>query len=204
MIIENCTQGDETWFALRAGRPTASCFDQILTPKTMKPSAQAKKYLYTLAGERITGAKAESFQSDWMKRGIEVEAEAKVLFSWLRDVEVQEVGLVYQDDKRLYSASPDGLLVGETAGLELKCPAMHTQVGYLLDGSLPGDYIPQVQGSMFITGYPRWFFLSYYPGLPPFIIEVPRDDKWCATLKVTLNDFCEELDRVEAKLRALA
>ncbi len=201
MIILECEQNSPEWFAARAGRPTASCFDQIITPKTQKPSAQAQKYLYTLAGERLAGAKAESFQSSWMERGIEVEKEARDLFQMVRDVEVKEVGLIYQDEQKLFSCSPDGLL--ESEGVEIKCPAMHTHVGYLLAGGLPADYIPQVQGSMLITGFMAWNFMSYYPGLPPLMVKVPIDAAFCAKLKVELLDFCEKLDATEAQLRRL-
>lgn len=103
MITLDVEQNSQEWFNARAGRPTASCFDQILTPKTMKPSAQAQKYLYTLAGERLAGCKAESFQSDWMRRGLEVEEEAKALFQMIRDVELRQVGLVYPDENKLFS-----------------------------------------------------------------------------------------------------
>jgi len=202
MIILDCDQQSPEWFAARAGRPTASCFDQIITPKNMKPSASAQRYLYTLAGERITGVKAESFQSAWMERGTQIEDEARTLFEIVQGREVKKVGLVYPDEKKLYSCSPDGLM--EIEGLEVKCPAMYTHVGYLLGGCLPTDYIAQVQGSMLVTGYPAWWFLSYYPGLPPFMVKVYRDDAFCARLRIELESFCERLDEVEAKLRRLA
>ncbi len=202
MIILNCEQNSQAWFEARSGHPTASCFDMIITPKTGKPSTQAQKYLYTLAGERLAGAKAESFQSAWMERGIEVEQEARDLFQMVRDVEVKQVGVVYPDDKKLYSCSPDGLL--ETEGVEIKCPSMAVHVSYLLAGGLPSDYIPQVQGGMLITGFFSWNFLSYYPGLPPLMIKVQRDDAFCAKLKIALQEFCVNLDEVEAKLRKLA
>lgn len=202
MITLEIEQGSVEWFDARAGRPTASCFDQIITPKTGKPSAQAQKYLYTLAGERLAGCKAETFQSDWMKRGTEIEQEARDLFQMVRDVEVKQVGLIYPDEQKLYSCSPDGIL--ETEGLEIKCPAMHTHVGYLLAGGLPGEYISQVQGGMLITGFMAWNFMSYYPGLPPLMVKVLRDDAFCAKLKVELADFCGKLADVEAQLRKLA
>lgn len=201
MIIIECEQNTPEWFQARLGRPTASCFNQIITPKTMKPSTQAEKYLYTLAGERIAGAKAESFQSSWMERGLEVEQEARNFFEMIMDVEVKQVGLVYPDENKLYSCSPDGILDSE--GLEIKCPAMHTHVGYLLAGTIPSEYIPQVQGSMLITGFMSWNFVSYYPGLPPLILKAERDDSFCAKLKVELEAFCGRLDDVEAKLRRL-
>ena len=201
MIIEEIEQRSPEWFAARAGHPTASCFDKIIMPKTGKPSAQATNYLYTLAGERIAGIKAETYQNDWMRRGMEMEDEARNFFRLVKDVEVQQVGLIYPDERRLYSCSPDGIM--DTAGLEVKCPAIHTHVSYLLDGGLPNEYIPQVQGAMLITGFQSYHFISYYPQLPPLIVEVKRDGKFCATLKVLLEEFCAELDEVERKLRSM-
>ena len=201
IIIDDIEQYSVGWWAARAGIPTSSCFDMILTPKTMKPSSQQEKYLYTLAGERITGTKAETYQSAAMERGLIMEAEARTLFEMVQDVEVKQVAFIYSDDKR-YGCSPDGLL--DHAGLEIKCPNMSTHVGYLLDGGLPGVYVPQVQGSMLITGFSHWFFLSYYPGLPPLLLKISRDDKFCAALKVELDGFCGRLNEVERKLRELA
>ena len=76
MIAADCAQGTEEWEALRVGIPSASNFDKILTPKG-EPSKQAEKYLYTLAVERVTGKREESYQSAAMVRGNEVEAEAR-------------------------------------------------------------------------------------------------------------------------------
>ncbi len=200
MIIEEFEQYSEEWWSARAGIPTASCFGKIITPKTMKPSAQAEKYLYTLAGERITGTKTDTYQSAAMERGLVVEEEARDLFQMIMDVEVKQVGLIYPDERKLYSCSPDGLF---KIGLEIKCPIISTHVSYLLAGAIPTDYIPQVQGSMLITGFSHWWFMSYYPLLPPLILKVPRDDKFCAALYVELQDFCERLDEIEAELRRL-
>lgn len=201
MIILDCEQSSEEWFMARAGIPTASCFDKIITPKTAKPSSQAKNYMYQLAGERITGYKTESYQNFAMQRGIENEAEARELFALSIDAEVQQVGLVYPDEKKLCSCSPDGLM--DDIGLEIKCPLIHTHVSYLLADSLPADYICQLQGSMLITGFQAWWFVSYYPGLKPLMIRVPRDDDFCAALESELDSFCKQLDDVTAKLRAL-
>lgn len=202
MEIVECIQGSPEWISARAGHPTASCFSEIITPKTMKASSSAEKYMYTLAGERITGVKAESFKSQWMERGTEMEDEARDLFQLIRGAEVRQVGLIYPDERHLYSCSPDGIF--DDTGLEVKCPSMAVHVGYLLSGKLPTDYICQVQGTMLITGFSYYWFMSYYPGLPPLIIRVERDDKFCAALKVALEDFCGELDRVEKRLREMA
>lgn len=200
IIIDNCEQGSEEWFRERAGHPTASCFNKILTPKTMKSSSQAEKYMYQLAAERIAGPDMGGYESVSMQRGRELEDEARKLFELHYGIEVKKVGLIYPNDKKLYSCSPDGFW-GE--GLEIKCPIAHTHVSYLLAGAIPADYVLQVQGSMFVTEQDHWFFMSYYPGLPPLILRVDRDHKLCSTLKIELETFCEELDRITEKLRAL-
>lgn len=202
MIVETFEQYSPEWWAARVGRPSASCFGKIITPKTMKPSAQAEKYLYTLAGERIAGAKEETYQNAAMERGIIMEEEARNMFEMVQDVEVNQVGMIYPDEAKMYSCSPDGLM--EEAGLEIKCPLISTHVAYLLAGEVPIEYVPQVQGAMLISGLPHWFFMSYYPGLPPLILKVKRDDTFCAALMVELEAFCKRLDNVEAQLRSLA
>ena len=199
MLIDNCLQNSEEWFKARAGIPTASCFDKILTPVTLKPSKSSTNYMYQLAGERLAGCKTETYSNAIMQRGIELEAEARELFEMVYDVEVEQVGLVYHDNKKLYSCSPDGLI--KDSGLEIKCPLIHTHVSYLLEKKLPDEYILQVQGGMMITGFDKWHFMSYYPGLPPLIIEVQADKKIIDAIKSKLKDFCGKLDIVTDKLK---
>jgi hypothetical protein len=198
-IIDTVEQLLKEWFEFRAGMPTASCFDKILTP-TGKVSTQRKQYLYQLAGERITRTKTETYTSWAMQEGIEKEEKARLMFEMIHDVEVKQVAFCI-DNTESYGCSPDGLL--ELSGIEIKSPLLSTHVEYLLAGKIPTKYIPQVQGSMLVTGYNHWFFMSYFPNITPLIIDVPRDDKYCASLKIELQTFCEELDDLEKKLRAL-
>jgi putative phage-type endonuclease len=201
MVIVDCIQGSEEWFAERVGRPSASRFSEIITT-TGQPSKQAEKYLHELAGERVVGFKAETYINANMARGIEMEAEARQLYELMSGVEVEQVGICYQDEERKYGASPDGL-VGESGLLEIKCPTLHVSVKYLLAGSLPTDYFQQVQGQLFVTGREWVDFMSYYPGLKPMVVRVQRDEKFIAALKNELDAFCDRLDEVEAKLREL-
>jgi len=200
MIRLDVIQGGPEWFMARAGTPSASNFDKIVTTKG-EPSKQAKNYLYELAGERIAGPKPETYQSAAMSRGLDLQAEASAYFELVMGVEVQQTGICYADDKR-FSCSPDGLM--ENCGLEIKCPLIHTHVGYLLAGVLPTDYFQQVQGSMLVMGFSHYWFCSYYPGLPALILDVQRDWVFTAKLSVALKDFCNELDSVENKLRGLS
>jgi putative phage-type endonuclease len=202
MIALNCDQGSEQWFAERVGRPSASRFGEIITTKGV-PSKQAEKYLYELAGERIIGTKTETYQTPAMLRGVEMEAEARQLYELMRDVEVEQVGICYQDEKRKFGASPDGL-VGDDGCLEIKCPTLPVAVEYLLAGRLPTKYFQQVQGQLLVTGRAWVDFLSYYPGLSPLIVRVERDETFLTYLKVALDDFCEKLEKITEQLRKMA
>ena len=202
MIIIDCEQRGEQWFLERLGKPSSSRFGEIFTP-TGLPSKQAKKYMMELAGERLIGVKPESYQNMNMIRGSEMEGEARQFYEMINNVKVQQIGCCFQDDRKLWVSSPDGV-VGDDGLLEIKSPTLSVAVEYLLNQKIPTIYIPQLQGQILTTGRKWVDFLSYYPGLPPLIIRVPRDDKFCAALKVELESFCEELDRVTDKLRELS
>jgi len=196
MIME---QGSDEWCALRAGLPSASCFDKIITSKG-EPSKQAKKYLYALAGERLLGFSPETYQNDAMLRGNELEAEARASYEFITDTEVRQVGFCFQDKRRRWGCSPDGI-IGEDGGLEIKCPTLPVAIEYLDKGKIPTAYVLQVQGSMLVTGRAWWDFMSYYPGLRPLIVRVERDEKLIGALKGALEGFCEQLDTMVESLK---
>ena len=200
MIIENFPQLSEEWFAARTGIPSASKFDKIVTTRGAK-SKQSEKYMFQLAGERIIGKKEESYQNSAMARGIELEPQARQYYEMIHDVDVQEVGLVYKDERKLFSCSPDGLM--EEGGLEIKCPSLAVHVEYLLNNVLPTAYYQQVQGSLYVTGLKWWDFVSYYPGMKPFTVRVRPDLEFQQKLAIELEVFCAGLGRVMAELQNL-
>lgn len=202
IVIDDVEQGTPEWFALRLGNPGASNIDKIITNEG-KPSKQRDDYMMTLAGELVCGKQEETYKSLAMMNGSEREESARQLFSMAHDVEVRKVGLVYKDEKKLFHCSPDGLLL-TTPGLEIKCPMLKTHVKYLLAGVLPVEYFGQVQMSMYVCGFDTWYFMSYYEGLPPLILEVHRDEKYIEKLEPALNKFCEDLQGIVAKLQRLA
>lgn len=197
MQLINCTQNSSEWISARCGIPSASNFDKIVTSKG-EPSKQRTKYMWQLAGERIAKRPEESYQNVNMIRGTEMQSEAKSLYEIINDVSVQEVGFCL-DDSGKYGASPDGL-IDDCGGLEIKCPLMSTHIGYLLDGTIPTDYIQQVQGNLLVTGREWWDFKSYYPAIKPLIVRVYPDDKFLKLLKSELVSFCEELETVVKKI----
>lgn len=190
MITLEVEQGSQEWFEARSGIPTASCFDKIVT-STGKASAQAKGYLMKLVAEHFTGTKTEIKQNEWMGRGVELEAEARAYYEFITSSEVSEVGLIYKDARNLVSCSPDGLL--DDRGLEIKCPAAHTHVEYLLNNKLPTKYVLQVQGSMWVSGLAKWDFLSYHPDLPHLLVTVERDDELHEVIDEKIDEFINKM-----------
>ena len=195
-------QGSGAWYQARIGIPTASNFHKIVTPKG-EPSRQAVKYLYRLIAERLLN---ESMDDEigfvrWVARGKELEPNAVAHFQFVNEVELQPGGFVTTDDGRI-GCSPDRLFKGHIEAVEFKAPAPFTQIGYLLDG--PGDdYVQQVQGQILVGGFEAVHFYSWHPQCPPFHRITLPDRAWQATLRAALGAFCDQLDAMTERARAL-
>lgn len=181
-------QGSPEWFKLRMGIPTASNFHLIITPKTGKPSSSAKGYAYKLIAERLLKIPTETIEGQqWMDRGKELEPEAVRQYEFVNDVETRPVGFITTDDGMI-GASPDRLIKGKPAALEIKCPAPHTHIGYLLEG--PGDdYRPQVQGQLLVGEFEHADFYSYHPRMPACTLRTFREEPYLRLLVDALDQF---------------
>lgn len=191
MIILDLEQGSKEWHDARLGVATSSEFSKIITPAKGDYSSQASGYMNKLIAETITGKEASGFMSDWMERGREMEEEARSWYSFTQGVEVKQVGFVYRDERKLIGCSPDGLM--ERKGFEIKCPSPGIMVSYMLNGDLPREYIPQVQGSMFVTGLQEWDFMAYHPDFDPLLMTVKRDDEYISKLEKYIHKFTTEM-----------
>lgn len=191
-------QGSAEWFAARRGLPTASRFDQILTPVTMKPSSSQAKLIDELIAESLLpGSNEPERLSEDMRSGMILEAEARCSYELGHATDkVSEVGFLIHDSG-LFGCSPDAL-VGETGGVEIKCPNGTTHIGYVRAGVLPADYRCQAHGSLIVTGRPWWDFFSHHRGLPPLCVRVVRDD-FTAKLEAELFAFCARYNEARAK-----
>lgn len=195
--IFDCDQGSTEWFACRLGIPTASRFKDVLAKGQ---GLTRKKYLYTLAGEILTGEPAESYTNDHMERGKQMEDEARERYAFQTGTDPVQVGFMRRGD---VGCSPDAL-IGEDGLLEIKTklPALHLEV--LERGTLPPEHVAQVQGQLWISGRAWCDFVSYWPKLPLFVCRVERDDAYIATLSAEVMAFCEELEALTHKYRRAA
>lgn len=190
-IIE-CEQRTPEWIGARIGMPTGSCFSKFITP-TGKKSASAEDAINRLVAEKVIGKPDETFVSDAMLRGAELEDEALLFVNTVLDYNFKKYGFL--DSEKGWGYSPDALDLEKRVGLELKCPSLHTHIEYITSGELPKEYKPQVQGGMLVTGFSEWVFCSYYPDMKPFIITVKRDDDYINSLREILEVSCQEIKR---------
>lgn len=198
MKIHNVEQDTPEWYQLRAGLPTASEFNKILT-MTGKKSTQADDYANRLTAEWIMKDKAESFTSEWMERGMAMEQEAVDFYAFHYDADPEPVGFITNNEET-YGCSPDRLL--GNGGLELKCPAPQTQVAYLLDNEkLRKAYHVQVQGQIFVAEFEFVDLFSYHPDLPKVRLRIEPDLEYQKLLEEALIEFCAKLSKKKQTLR---
>jgi hypothetical protein len=200
MKIIKCEQSSVDWMIARAGVVTASEMDALVSPLwKIRTGDGVQTYLAQKLAEQWIGGPLPSVQGVFdMDNGKILEEEAKPFYTLTTGDEIQSVGFITSDDGKI-GASPDGL-IGDTSGIEIKCPKMETHIGYLLAGELPKHYAAQVHFSMFVTGRKTWKFMSYRRNFPPLILTVERDDKIMATIAEALELFFENLDAAMAKL----
>lgn len=174
-----CDQGSPEWLAARLGVPSASQFSKIVTGKGGK-STQLEAYINQLVAEELTGETTLVYVNEHMKRGTQLEPDARELYEALTGQSVEEVGFCLHDTVNA-GCSPDGL-VGEEGGLEIKCPAPATHVEWVKAGALPAKHWQQIMGCLWITGRKWWDFMSYHPTMKPLIVRVERDEEYIAVL----------------------
>lgn len=198
-------QGTPEWLAARAGSLGASSIaDALAKTKTGWGAARAN-IKARLVTERITGNPVETFVNDAMRRGTELEPQARDMYSFVTGHDVSEVGIVLHPSIKGSHCSPDGLC-GDTGMVELKCcgAARHIE---LLTGSDPEDrYIKQCIWQMACTGR-EWVDLAYFhPDMPQamqlVIHRIERDDAVIGELETEVSKFLAEVDATVADLRA--
>ena len=185
-------QGTAEWLQARVGKIGASNIHKAMAfltraSKGKKPgesSAVRDAFILELATELITRMPVEHYVSKAMDIGTQFESEARTEYWMATGDEVEQTGFVLHPTIDFLGASPDGLILPKKKGLEIKVPMLHTHMGYVRDGVVPEDYIPQMQLGMLCCELPEWDFCSYcppevYPELPDrfrlFIKTLPAD-----------------------------
>ena len=192
--FHNILQNSDEWFQLRKGLFTASTFKDLFSAKTTK---SYEKAIYKPVYERLTNESPESFSSEYMERGHELEPLANDAYEMETFNSVENGGFFTLGE--WIGASPDGL-IGNDGLIEIKCPAYNTMINYLLTKKLPSIYKLQVHGQLYVTGREWCDFMAYHPKLKPLIIRIDRDE---VIIKEIENKLLESIKLAKNILKQL-
>lgn len=213
MIAIECPQGSASWHSARAGCITASMFADARAklksgPNKGEPTKAAQDYAFRLAVERISGEPLDGGFETWqMRRGHELEPDARMAHEIRTGLIVQQVGLVKTDDLA-FGASADGF-IGDDGVSEYKCFLAPEKLRAFHIDQDADSIKDQVQGVLWITGR-KWAHIGMYcPALKPvgrelWLGEYDRDDDYIEELERDLWEFKKLVDEYEARLRAKA
>lgn len=211
IIHRDFAQGTDTWWEHKRGKPSASCFQRIITSRG-KLSAGADRYIAELITDIVQqtppyfsgrgSVVRRPYLNDAMENGQMLEAEARKALEMDSGKKIEQVGLCTSDDGR-FCFSPDGLVIGENGGVEIKCPSGPVHAEYLMKGTLPRQYLQQVHGGLAISGYDYWLFYSYSPPLDQLLIRV-EPTEFTEALKSALEQFWERYQAAKQKLLGAA
>lgn len=196
-------QGSPEWFAARCGKVTASRVADVIARTKAGWGAGRANYAAELIAERLTGCTAPSFSNAAMVWGTETEPQARAYYSQRENQIVEEIGFVDHPEIVFSGASPDGL-IGSDGLLEIKCPNTATHLDTLINRTVPGKYVTQMQWQMACCGREWCDFVSFDPRLPAplniWVHRVERDVSMILELETEVAAFLAEID---AKLEAL-
>jgi len=192
MIILDIDQGSDGWYKARCGVITMSNAKALITGGK---GVTRRSYLLSVAAEIITGKTADNYQSWKMQRGTAIEPFARAAYAMETGIEAREVGFVYYDNKARIGCSPDGIT--DIGGIEIKCPNAAKHLTTILADEVPDEYLPQIQGCIWVCGVDAWDFVSFCPEFtaqPLFIKRVYKDSAIISKIRKSAIEGVAEID----------
>lgn len=209
------------WYRFRLGRITGSMAGLLMKSSKSKPFTDtAETYLYQLAAERTMDSRFvtndtllqeyidySDISTRAMRFGTDQEPIARLMYSSVYNVTVEEVGSIQHPTLGFFASSPDGIwsIGGQQICLEIKCPNQSTFIKYAhqikdapsLKSTKP-EYYWQCLAHMAVTGAIRTDFTAFCPWQqnPLHIVPVHRDEVEITQLldRVQLaNQFIENI-----------
>jgi putative phage-type endonuclease len=206
MSNKELIQGSDEWFKVRMGKITASKLSDLMKKTKYGESTYKTRLRMELAIERLTGKSASpNFMNQAMHDGVERQPYARTFFEAIKGKEVALCGSLDHPEIVNTSASPDGLIRGEDAVLEIKCPTHITHAKNLLSDKMPRNYEYQVQWQIACTESEYAYFASYHPDFPPELrltwVKVLRDNMMILDIEDAVRQFDIEVEDLIIKLK---
>ena len=196
MQVFSCDQGSAEWFAARMGIPTSSMFQSIVAGSDGRLT-----YMRKLAGERITGEPASTFQNEDMIRGQRLEPEIRAYYELISGDEVEKVGFIRNGK---CGASTDGL-VGDHGVVEFKSTEPHLLIpmieAFKKHRTFPLKFYAQCQGALMVSDRAWCDLVVYWPKMPKLKIRTERDEGYISQLRNAIDVFDLDLRRLVTRLK---
>lgn len=165
----------------------------------------AQKLITRILFERKGYILEESeYLSSAMQWGIDQEPYAISRFEQVSGLRVHSSQVWQQHGEHEFvGCTPDGL-VGDDAVLEVKCPETDNHIDNVFFGSQVETYKWQLQGSMWVTGRSKCYFVSYDPRtkLDISIHEIQADPEAISQIEERYHKFEQEVERCAEILEA--
>lgn len=187
-------QGTQEWKDARLGNITASRMHDVMTKPNRRgqgESSARRNYKAQLVCEILTGklSKEDQIETWWMKRGKELEGDARSEYELRNGVMVQTGGFFKHPTIPRYGCSPDGL-VGDVGLLQIKCFSRANHIECITSG-IPGECRDQMISELSVFPDREWNdFASYHPEFP--------DDMKLFVKRIYRKDVLPEIEKMEA------
>lgn len=176
MKIHNVAQGSIEWLNLRKGVITGTKAKDVF-------KADNLPLIDKLIAELGSAEVEESYVTQAMQRGKDLEPIVRLIYEQKGGVKVDEVGFCTHDKYDWIGYSTDGFIKQNgiyKKGIEIKCPNTETHVRYIRTNYLPNEYKRQViQGFIVNENMESLDFISYddrFKLKPMHIITINRND----------------------------
>lgn len=190
-------QRTDGWHQDRLGKVTASCLSRVMAKTKSGWGADRANYMAQLVCERLTGLPTEMFVNDAMRRGTELESQARAMYELETGYSVAETGFHPHPTIEMTGASPDGFVLSDGL-VEIKVPNSATHIATLRGDQIPDKYIKQMQWQMACTERQWCDFASFDPRLPDamqlHIQRIERDDALIGEMEAAVFEFLREVD----------
>ncbi len=198
-IIRDVEQSSEAWLRLRAGSCGGTGINSVLAKGAGK---SRQTLLYRLAGEILADGPIPSYSNSYMDRGHEYEPEARQLYEFMYDVQVDQVSLIRGDIPGTH-VSPDGL-VEPDGGIEIKTMMPHIYVELIDTGKIDLAYVRQCQMFLYVTKRDWIDFIAFCPEItarPMWVKRITPDAAIQAQIKTELPVFLRELAQLVERVK---
>lgn len=198
------------WMNQRCGKLTGSRMADAMSflkrtkeeeknDKPARESADRRNLKIEILAERLTGDMVPKYVSREMQWGIDMEPYAKARFEQDTGLLVTDCGFIDHPRIDLCGASPDGFVSDGTL-IEIKCPSTATFIKYLMEDTIPEEYIPQMTLQSAVTGREVWF-VAYDPRIKHekrqmFVKKFSPTQEQIEKVEKAAVDFLAEVDQM--------